>query len=224
MTYTQIYSLQYPDEALACVEAGADRIGVLVGFAGGKYPCAVTEERAAEIFQAIRGKAVTILISVLPDPDAIIQQTKRLMPDVLHLCAEYDGDPAFKERLNKEVPGVLLMEAVGVGTDPRAIDEAVYKASFADILILDSVSDVVPGVGAAGVTHDWDIDAEIVRRVNVPVVEAGGLGPDNVAQAIEKIHPWAVDSLTKTSIKENGILVRKDIDKVREFCRISHQY
>ena len=117
-----------------------------------------------------------------------------------------------------------MMEAVGVGTDPRAIDEAVYKASFADILILDSVSDVVPGVGAAGVTHDWDIDAEIVRRVNVPVVEAGGLGPDNVAQAIEKIHPWAVDSLTKTSIKENGILVRKDIDKVREFCRISHQY
>ena len=118
----------------------------------------------------------------------------------------------------------LLREAVGVGTDPKAIDEAVYKATFSDILILDSISDTVPGVGAAGVTHDWDIDAEILRRVNVPVVEAGGLGPDNVAAAIEKIHPWAVDSLTKTSIKENGVLIRKDIEKVREFCRIAHQY
>ena len=104
-----------------------------------------------------------------------------------------------------------------------AIQEAEYKASFADILLLDSVSTTVPGVGAAGVTHDWDIDAEIVRRVNVPVVEAGGLGPDNVAEAIRKIRPWAVDSLTKTSVKENGILVRKDIEKVREFCRIAHE-
>lgn len=224
MTYTQIYSLQYPEEALACIEAGADRIGVLVGHAGGKYPCAVTEEQAAKIFEAIGDKAVKILISVLPDPESIIEQTRRLRPDVLHLCAEYDGDPAFKELLNREVPGVLLMEAVGVGTDPKAIDEAVYKATFSDILILDSISDTVPGVGAAGVTHDWDIDAEIVRRVNVPVVEAGGLGPDNVAAAIEKIHPWAVDSLTKTSIKENGVLIRKDIEKVREFCHIAHQY
>ena len=224
MVYTQIYSLQYPDEALACVEAGADRIGVLVGEAGGKFPCAVTEEQAMAIFEAVKGKAVRILISVLPDPEAIIEQTKRLRPDVLHLCANYDGDPAFKERLNREVPGVLLMEAVGVGTDPKAIDEAIYKATFSDILILDSVSTTVPGVGAAGVTHDWDIDAEIVRRVSVPVVEAGGLGPDNVADAIEKIRPWAVDSLTKTSVKENGVLLRKDIDKVREFCEIAHRY
>ncbi|MBR3643250.1 MAG: phosphoribosylanthranilate isomerase [Parasporobacterium sp.] len=224
MIYTQIYSLQYPDEALACVEAGADRIGVLVGSAGGKYPCACTEEQAKEIFEAVGDKAVKILISVLPDPEDIIAQTKRLKPDVLHLCAEYDGDPQFRKRLNEEVPGVLLMEAVGVGTDPKAIDEAVYKATFADILILDSVSTTVPGVGAAGVTHDWTIDAEIVKRVNVPVIEAGGLGPDNVAAAIEAIHPWAVDSLTKTSIKENGVLVRKDIEKVRQFCEIAHRY
>ena len=223
MAYTQIYSLQYPDEALDCVRAGADRIGVLVGQAGGKYPCAVTEEQAAEIFRAIDGLAVRILISVLPDPRDIIEQTKRLRPDVLHLCAEYDGTPEFKDLLNREVPGVLLMEAVGVGTDPSAIQEAEYKASFADILILDSVSTTVPGVGAAGVTHDWAIDAEIVRRVNVPVVEAGGLGPDNVAEAIRRIRPWAVDSLTKTSVKENGILVRKNIEKVREFCRIAHE-
>ena len=164
MVYTQIYSLQDPEEALACIEAGADRIGVLVGYAGGKYPCAVTEEQAKKIFDAVGDKAVKILITVLPDPEAILEQTARLRPDVLHLCAEYDGDPAFKARLNEKVPGVLLMEAVGVGTDPAAIDEAVYKATFADLLILDSVSTTVPGVGAAGVTHDWKIDAEIVKR------------------------------------------------------------
>ena len=50
--------------ALACIDAGADRIGLLVGVHGGKFPCAITEEKAKEIFDAIKGKAVRILISV----------------------------------------------------------------------------------------------------------------------------------------------------------------
>ena len=40
--FTQIYSLQEVDEALACARAGADRIGVLVGQIDGPYPCAVS--------------------------------------------------------------------------------------------------------------------------------------------------------------------------------------
>ena len=76
-------------------------------------------------------------------------------------------------------------------------------------------------MGAAGITHDWSIDRRIVESVDIPVILAGGLGPDNVAEAIEAVHPAGVDSLTKTSVVENGVLVRKDIDKVREFCRIA---
>ena len=40
--YTQIYSIQTKEEALACIDAGADRIGLLVGVHGGKFPCAIT--------------------------------------------------------------------------------------------------------------------------------------------------------------------------------------
>ena len=145
------------------------------------------------------------------------------MPDVLHLCANYDGDPAFAARLRREIPGVQLMEAVGI-TGPESVREAEYKATFADVLILDTVSKTVPGVGAAGEVNDWNIDREIVEKVNVPVILAGGLGPDNVADAIRAVHPYAVDSLTKTSDKENGELVRKNIGKVREFCRIAHSF
>jgi len=76
----------------------------------------------------------------------------------------------------------------------------------------------VPGVGAAGVTHDWSIDREIVNRVPIPVILAGGLGPDNVEEAIRAVNPFGVDSLTKTSVKENGKLLHKDIELVRQFC------
>lgn len=115
------------------------------------------------------------------------------------------------------------MEAIGV-EDERAIKDAVERASYADILILDSVSSVVPGIGAAGVTHDWSIDKRIKESVSIPVVIAGGLGPENVEEAMNIVHPDGVDSLTRTSVKENGILVRKDIEKVREFCRKAHAY
>ena len=209
--FTQIYSIQTVEEALACAEAGADRVGVLVGVPGGKFPCAIHEDEAGRIFEALKGKAVRVLISVADNEEDILSQTERLKPDVLHLCANFEGDADFREK---------LMEAVGI-VDESAIEDAKKKAAYADLLILDSVSKTVPGVGAAGVTHDWSIDRAIVEAVDIPVILAGGLGPENVAEAIEAVHPDGVDSLTKTSVVKDGVILHKDIDRVREFCRIA---
>ncbi len=221
--FAQIYAMQSVEEALACVEAGADRIGVLTEEPGGPYPCGVTTEECRRIFAAVGDKALKILISVKETPEEIIAETEDLRPDILHLCAEYRGSAEFKKQLNGRVPGVLLMEAIGV-QDESAVEDAVSRASYADILILDSVSKTVPGIGAAGITHDWSIDRRIKEAVSVPVVLAGGLGPDNVEAAIAAVHPDGVDSLTATSVKENGILVRKDIEKVRAFCKKAHSF
>lgn len=216
--FTQIYSIQTKEEAIACIEAGADRIGVLVGIPGGKFPCAIKEETAKDIFKAIGNKAVKVLISVEEDEESILAQTERLRPDVLHLCANYNGSSAFRSMLRDRLPDIKLMEAVGV-VGEESIADAVKKAEYADILILDSVSKTVPGVGAAGVVHDWSIDKKIVDSVNIPVILAGGLGPDNVLAAIAAVHPSGVDSLTRTSVVVDGKLVEKNIDLVREFCR-----
>lgn len=214
---TQIYSIQTAKEAIDCIHAGADRIGLLVGPKDGPFPCAISEETALEIFSAIGDKAVKVLISVQDNEEDIIAQTKKLQPDVLHLCANFEGNPEFRKRLYECLPQVKLMEAVGV-TGEESIDDAIKKSEYADLLILDSVSTTVPGVGAAGVTHDWSIDREIVNRVPIPVILAGGLGPDNVEEAIRAVNPFGVDSLTKTSVKENGKLLYKDIELVRQFC------
>ena len=218
--FTQIYSIQTVEEALACAEAGADRVGVLVGVPGGKFPCAIHEDEAGRIFEALKGKAVRVLISVADNEEDILSQTERLKPDVLHLCANFEGDADFREKLRARMPEVKLMEAVGI-VDESAIEDAKKKAAYADLLILDSVSKTVPGVGAAGVTHDWSIDRAIVEAVDIPVILAGGLGPENVAEAIEAVHPDGVDSLTKTSVVKDGVILNKDIGRVREFCRIA---
>ena len=84
-------------------------------------------------------------------------------------------------------------------------------------LILDSVAPGIAGIGAAGAVHDWDISAAIVESVDIPVILAGGLGPDNVAAAIEAVRPWGVDSLTHTNqpLPDGGF--RKNIDRVGAF-------
>ena len=221
--FAQIYSIQSIEEALACIDAGADRIGVLTEEPDGKYPCGVSTDTCKDIFNAIGNKAVKVLISVKETPEEIIEETAYLKPDVLHLCAEYRGNPEFKKTLNERAPGVLLMEAIGV-QDESAIQDAIDRSGYADILILDSISKTVPGIGAAGVTHDWSIDRRIKESVSVPVIMAGGLGPDNVTEAMNAVHPDGVDSLTATSIKENGILLRKDIEKVKAFCQKVHEF
>jgi phosphoribosylanthranilate isomerase len=68
--------------------------------------------------------------------------------------------------------------------------------------------------GALGVTHDWSISRRIVDLVRVPVVLAGGLGPDNVAEAIRAVRPAGVDSKTRTDRDGSHT---KDLERVRRF-------
>ena len=222
--HIQIYSIQTVREALEVAEAGADRIGILVTDPTNPnhFPCEISEQDALPVFEALRGNATSVLISVAQTEEAVLDQVSRLRPDVLHLCAGLKGSTEFKEKLHARSPGTELMEAVGV-TGEDAIAEAVRVSSYADTIILDSVSPDIAGIGAAGVTHDWEIDRRIIGLVPVPVIMAGGLGPENV-RAVLPLHPWGVDSLTKTSVVRDGIIIGKDIEKVKAFCRIIREY
>jgi len=87
---------------------------------------------------------------------------------------------------------------------------------LADYLLLDSKKKGDWQVGATGETHNWEISKQIVESVKTPVILAGGLGPDNVEEAIEKVKPFGVDSKTKTDNSKTG---QKDLEKVREFVK-----
>src|SRR5437764_11569474 len=81
-------------------------------------------------------------------------------------------------------------------------------------LLLDSHRESDRQIGALGITHDWSISRRIVELVRTPVILAGGVGPDNVANAIRAVRPAGVDSKTKTD--QDGSH-RKDLDRVRCF-------
>ena len=218
----QIYSIQNVEEALQCVQAGAEAIGVAVA-TGADLPAEVPEATCAEIFAALEGRAQRVLLVVTQTEEETVEYVRRLQPDILQLCGNrLPATPELAAQCRAVRPGLRVLQAVGVD-GPGAIDRAKYFAGFCDMLILDSIAPGIAGIGAAGRTHDWSIDAEIVRSVPCPVVLAGGLDAENVKAAIKAVRPWGVDSFTRTSDRLPDGGSRKNIEKVRAFVQAARE-
>jgi len=211
--------MQTVSEALAAAAAGVDYLGVTPSNRG--LPGEISFKTAREIVDALKGKAERVALSVESDLDLIADMVAAVRPDVLHLCGDIKlVTPQhvlhLRERLLARYPELKILQAIPM-TGPEALDHAAAFEPYSDSFILDSVAAHIDGIGAAGVTHDWSLSREIVKRSKLPVILAGGLGPDNVKAAIAAVQPWAVDSLTHTNkpLPEGGF--RKDIDKISAF-------
>ncbi|MBN8954366.1 MULTISPECIES: phosphoribosylanthranilate isomerase [unclassified Rhizobium] len=217
----QIYTMQTASEALAAAAAGVDCLGVTPSNRG--LPGEISFETARGIVDALKGKAERVALSVESDLDLIADMVTAVRPDVLHLCGDIklvtpQRVRQLRETLLARYPDLKILQAIPM-TGPEALDHAAAFEPYCDTFILDSVAAHIDGIGAAGVTHDWSLSREIVKRSRLPVILAGGLGPDNVQAAIAAVQPWAVDSLTHTNkpLPEGGF--RKDIDKIAAFVR-----
>ena len=211
----QIYTMQDVDEAHAVARLGVDHIGVTPAALG--LPGEITPSLAAEICDAVRGLAVSVALSVDRDLPTIEHMVRTVAPDVLHHCAPPAVlGPGAVANLRRALPVVAIMQAIAM-TSWEAVDVARAYGPVVDFLILDSVDPKIPGIGAAGVVHDWAVSAAIVEAVDVPVILAGGLSRANVAAAIEAVQPWGVDSLTHTNrpLPDGGF--RKDLSRVAAF-------
>lgn len=213
----QIYTMQSVAEAEAVAAIGVDHVGVTPSHRG--LPGEVDEGTATDICAALTGLATSVALSVETEAEAVVQMATRVQPDILHLCGPPgEMNPASVAELRRSLPGIGIMQAIAV-TGPEAVETALSYEAAVDFLILDSVTPDVPGVGAAGTVHDWAVSAAIVAALDVPVVLAGGLSPDNVADAIETVHPWGVDSLTCTNRPLPSGAFEKDLGLVQRFCR-----
>lgn len=219
MVVKQIYSIVNYNEAVQVMDAGADHIGLVPMQSGGVPAHRVPYDVVDKIYGEAKARGVkTVAIMLNKDVEEMFFIVKRIKPDIVHIAGmDYTADQAFADRLHKECSGVKLMQAILVD-GPGAVDRAKEYAKYCDFLLTDTGLAKDTGIGASGKTHDWDIDVQIVNAVNVPVIIAGGLGPDNVEECIRTIKPYGVDSLSKTSFKFNDGVIEKNIPAVKEFC------
>ena len=87
---------------------------------------------------------------------------------------------------------------------------------FVDAFLLDSgrPSAATEELGGTGRVHDWKISEQFVRQSKKPVFLAGGLGPENAADAIREVGPYGLDLCS--GVRTNGKL---DLDKLAGFMR-----
>ena len=209
----QIYEVSSTDEAAALSRLGVDHVGVLVG--DGAFPREQSIEDAKKILAAIATPSKGSVLSLSTDLRLIRRVVSALRPPILHLGAAADLLlPSHVATLKIEFPDLTIMRSIPV-VGPESVALAAAYDGVADLLLLDSHTAGDKQIGALGITHDWDLDRRIVEEVRIPVIIAGGLGPQNVADAIASVRPAGVDSKTKTD-KEDGSHT-KDLAKVKRF-------
>ena len=213
----QIYTMQSLEEALAVVGLGVNHIGLTPAEHG--LPGEISYSLAHEICAGVGSRATCVALSVDRDMGEIVRMVKIVQPDILHLCAPFGEFPASSVRaLRPMLPaGMRIMQAIPVGTSREAVEHALEYQEVADLLILDSVAPDIDGIGASGATHDWNISREIVQKTRIPVILAGGLRPENVAEAIRLVQPWGVDSLSHTNRPLPGGGFCKDLQRIQAF-------
>ncbi|WP_321935237.1 phosphoribosylanthranilate isomerase [Paraburkholderia sp. J8-2] len=207
-SFIKVCGIQSVDEALGATRAGANTIGLLMGITHVAED-KITPATGREIVRALPRSIRTVMVTHLLDVDEIaaVASSTGVSAIQIHDELPVEGIAALRTRM----PAIKLIKAVHVqGED--AIAHARTLSGFADMLILDSRTK--DRLGGTGLTHDWNLSRQIVASVDVPVILAGGLTPDNVESAIRHVNPAGIDANSGLEHPDGS----KDFQKIERFA------
>jgi phosphoribosylanthranilate isomerase len=176
MPRVKLCGITRPEDAELAAEVGAWAIGFIL-WPGSKRQA--DPAIAAGIARTQRRKLELVGVFVNPTLDEVAHAVEGI--GLTHVQLHGDEGPAFCAAVAQRT-GVRVIKALGIGSgaDIRAIERF-----HTDFHMLDG------GRGGSGRTWDWRLISQ--RRSAVPVILAGGLTPQNVAEGIAAVRPWAVD-------------------------------
>lgn len=180
-------------EAAAAVRHGASALGLVSRMPSG--PGVIPDEMIARIAAAVPPPVATFLLTCRQDAASIIDQQRRLRTTAVQVCDRLESG-SYAD-LREALPGVRLVAVVHV-TGPGSVEEAVAVAREADAILLDSgrPDAAVKELGGTGRRHDWALSRRIREVVDVPVFLAGGITPENAAEAVAAVGPFGIDVCT----------------------------
>jgi phosphoribosylanthranilate isomerase len=178
------------EEAALAVRCGASAVGLVSAMPSG--PGVIDDRTIAEIARAVPPGVASFLLTSRQDVPGIVEQQRRLRPTTLQICDRLT-EGSYRE-LREALPGVGIVQVVHV-TGPESVDEALALGDAVDAILLDSGNQAlaVKELGGTGRCHDWTLSRRIREEAPVPVFLAGGLRPENAAEAIAQVAPFALD-------------------------------
>lgn len=197
-TRVKICGITRIDDGLIAARAGADAIGLVFA----QSPRQVKPEQARAITAALPPFVTVVGLFVDADADAVRSILGSVRLDLL----QFHGSetPDFCRQFSKPyIKAVSMREGVNVSATAAA------HADAAGVL-LDTHSE--QAAGGSGRTFDW---SRVPANLSKPLILAGGLNPDNVAEAVRRVRPYAVDVSSGVE-REKGI---KDAARVQAFIK-----
>jgi phosphoribosylanthranilate isomerase len=186
-------------DALAAVEAGADALGFMFYE---KSPRNISIRDAAEIIRQLPPLVIKVGVFV----DAAEDLVMRAIGDCGLNTLQFHGHetPEYCTQF-----GLLAMKAFRI-RDAESLNE--LRNYPTDAWLLDAYS--ADKLGGTGEKFNWDLAIE-AKKFGRPIFLAGGLTPENVAEAVKKVHPYAVDVSSGVEAAPG----KKDHDKIRQFIQ-----
>ncbi|MGC4050265.1 MAG: phosphoribosylanthranilate isomerase [Paludibaculum sp.] len=184
------------EDAVQAVEAGADALGFNFWPRSPRY---IAPESARAITDALAGRVLRVGVFV----DALEAHVHEVMQSAGLDVAQLHGPAVAMHELRVW----QAWSATGEGLRER------MEAGSAEAYLIDTPSGALRG--GTGKTFDWSLAMNLPGRI----VLAGGLGPENVAEAIEQVRPWGVDACSRLEQTPG----RKDHEKVSAFVRAVRQ-
>jgi phosphoribosylanthranilate isomerase len=195
------------NDALLAAEAGANALG----FVFAPSPRRVTIEQAAAIVAPLPAgiEKIGVFVDASLDEITAAVEGARLTGVQLH----FDTAPEMTATLRKRFGSSLRILRVVHFAGEDLQRAAALSDPHADGILVDSRT--VSAVGGTGVAFDWDAARHGLfgNAGERKLIAAGGLSPENVAEAIAKLQPWGVDVVSGVELSPG----RKDPAKVRSF-------
>jgi len=185
-------------DALMALEAGADALGFMFYEPSPRY---VTYDHAGGIIRRLPPSIAKVGVFVNPTEAAVRRAVAECGLDWLQFHGE--ETPKFCRRFAP----LRVIKAFRI---QNADSLAALPAYATDAWLLDSYVPDVPG--GTGARFNWDL-ALAAKRHGVPVILAGGLAPDNVAEAVRRVRPYGLD----VSSGVESAPGKKDPAKLRDF-------
>jgi phosphoribosylanthranilate isomerase len=201
MTFIKICGITNLDDARAAVDAGADALGFNFHKPSPRY---VTPEAAREIINHLPTTILTVGVFVNEPSPQSVEDLARLA-SVTAIQLHGDESPDYCRALQNR----YVIKALAAGADfdmQRVLDYDV------EAILLDTKHDTLRG--GTGRVFDWSIALEVRRRVP-KLYLAGGLGVENIEDAINSVDPFAVDACSALE-KTPG---KKSHERMRAFVR-----
>ncbi|MDH5672343.1 MAG: phosphoribosylanthranilate isomerase [Myxococcales bacterium] len=177
-------------EAALAVQMGADAVGLVGPMPSGPGP--IPDDRAAAIARSLPPPVASFLLTSQTTAESIAAHVARVQPSAVQIVNHID--PTESAALAARLGPVRIVQVIHV-EDAGALDRIDAYGPHVHAFLLDSgrPTAAVSELGGTGRVHDWSISRAFVERSPLPVFLAGGLNPENAAEAITSVRPWGLD-------------------------------